>query len=223
MWSWIFPGQKKEEEENAPDAMNVINKTSESLDALQARRVQTLRKAHDLEKEARELSKTDPKRALQIMKRKQMYDRQALQLEGQIQNLEQTSLAVESAAVSVDVANTMKEGSRTMGRLVKTIDVDEIGDVTNDISGHMNDLYEINRVLGAPMSIINPEGEDIEEEEARLLKEINSWNEKEQLEEAERVMEQFPKPVVVLNSNNDDNTNGGNGGGQLKIKNITLH
>lgn len=218
MWGWLWGSNQTKIETETPDAMDAINKTSESLDALQARRMQSLRKAHDLEKEAKETK--DKKRALDIMKRRQMYIRQAEILEGQIQNLEQQAMAVESAAVSADIVRTMKQGSETMKHLVKTVDVGEVEQITDDMQENMQDLQDIQRALSRPISIMGGD-EDPDEEEARLMKEMESWNEVQHMEEADHIMKDFPVlPTEKVTPNNNDNNN--NRGGHLKSR-ITLN
>jgi hypothetical protein len=215
MWGWLWGSKSTEQKDEAPDAMEAINKTSESVDALGARRMQSLRKAHELQMEAKDCK--DKTRALSIMKRREMYIRQAQMLEGQIQNLEQQAMAVESAAVSADIVKTMKQGSETMKHLVKTVDVNEVEQITDDMQENMQDVQEINRALSRPINIMGGD-EDPEEEEARLMKEMESWNEVEHLEEADKIMKDFPK-MPEKSSNNDNNTN--NRGGHLKAR-ITI-
>jgi hypothetical protein len=198
--------------------MEAINKTSESLDALQARRMQSLRKAHELQMEAKE--QTDKKAALQLMKRREMYIRQSQVLEGQIQNLEQQSMAVESAAVSADIVRTMKQGSETMKQIIKTVDVTEVEDIADDMQENMQDLQDINRALSRPINIMGGD-EDPEEEEARLMREMEGWNEVEHLQEADHVMKDFPKVAQKTTNNTNDNNNN-NRGGHLKSR-ITLN
>lgn len=198
--------------------MEAINKTSESLDALQARRMQSLRKAHELQMEAKE--QTDKKAALQLMKRREMYIRQSQVLEGQIQNLEQQSMAVESAAVSADIVRTMKQGSETMKQIIKTVDVTEVEDIADDMQENMQDLQDINRALSRPINIMGGD-EDPEEEEARLMREMQGWNEVEHLQEADHVMKDFPKVAQKTTNNTNDNNNN-NRGGHLKSR-ITLN
>jgi hypothetical protein len=105
------------------------------------------------------------------MKRRQVFLGQASTLEGQIANLEQASMTVDSAAVSVDVAQGMKRGTSAVKTLLQTVTVEDIEETRYDLSDQIQDVQQLSKTLGEPLG--GPVDEDAD---AAILEEIASWN-----------------------------------------------
>jgi charged multivesicular body protein 4 len=211
-WWW---GSQQQQPTKTPSTMEVVNQTDDSIDGLECRIMQARKKAHDLLKEAQQ--EKDKKRQLQLMRRKQQYDKQIQQMELQVANLEQTSNVVMSASMAQDVVGAMKNGSNAIKGITSTISVDEVEDVTDELNNNMQDMNDIQSALSRPIGM---DVLDQEEQNEDILKEIASWSEKEDTEVAQRIeqeMPTIPKKVAVKNNNDNNNNNNDNNNGHEKI------
>jgi hypothetical protein len=216
MSSWFW--WTKQEQPKAPTNIETIDQLDNSIQSLKARRMKALYNADTLEKEAKSLDKIrDKQKILGLLKRKQVYTNQVAILEGQIANLEQTSMAVDSAGVSADIVQTMKDATANIKQA--NIDVVEIQEVSDDLGDQMRDIAEINRALSAPLGMDVAEEEDLNE---KLLEEIASWDgldtETRQKKEADDIAAELPSIKVDTKNNNNNNNNGNNSGKPILLK-----
>ena len=159
------------------DPADAIELAMDSLDALHSKRMHLLKRSADMLKEAKEHKKAgDNARAMSCMKRKQQLDVLARQLEGQLLNLEKTSLMMESTATTVELAHTMKTGSDTLQSLLKDVSIDDIDQVADDLHEHMTDAHDLGEALSKPLGVI----EDPEQDE-HLLAEMEAWDADEKI------------------------------------------
>jgi molecular chaperone GrpE (heat shock protein) len=148
-----FTGNKtplsSQKEVKAEDA---LDQASDSIDSLESKRMQLLQKISKLLKEAKELkaSKKDAQ-ALECMKRKQALEKQVAFLDGQIQNLERMSLGIDSTAMAVQVAETMKTGSESMKAMTQKISVSEIETIADNLDENILDSNDLMTALSRPL------------------------------------------------------------------------
>lgn len=178
------------------DAGDAIEQTMDSIDALHSKRMHLLKKSSDLLKEAKEhKGNGDAKRAMMCMRRKQQVDVMARQLEGQLANLEKTSMMMDSTATTVEVAETMRSGSQTIETLLQQMSVGDIEQVADDLDDNMIQATELGDALARPLG-----GMEDPDEEAIILAEMESW---EPAKEDPRV-----HMLPDVPSDNNDNNNG---------------
>ena len=176
----------------------------DTADAMHAKRLHMLKKAADLLKEAKQhKANGDTARALTCMKRKQQADLMAKQMEGQLLNLEKASLAVDSAHVTADLADAMKQGAAELKVLAKQVNIDDIDSVADDLDDGMRDMYEISEALARPLG-----GGMAEENEDEILAEMEGWETKSQTTEPSGIS----FPPVPTGTPVRRNGGGGNGG-----------
>lgn len=102
-----------------------------------------------------QLAKTRPaaqgplkQRALQILKRKQMYDQQRGQMQTRAFNLEQTQFAIDGMAEARSHVDVMRTGVAQMKAAAKDLDLGEIEDIQDDMIDMLADTEELNEMLG---------------------------------------------------------------------------
>lgn len=89
------------------------------------------------------------KRAMEVLKRKRMYEQQRDQVAGQQFNIDQTSFGIESAKASVTTVAAMKAANVELKRTIKKdLDIDAVDDLADDMAELMEDFNEINEALG---------------------------------------------------------------------------
>ena len=101
------------------------------------------------------------RRAMQVLKRKKMYEKQRDQLAAQSFNLEQVNFTMDTLKDTATTVEAMKEGAKTLKQQYKEINIDEIEDVQDDLADLMADAEEVQDVLGRSYDI----GEDVDEDE----------------------------------------------------------
>jgi len=179
------------------DPANAIELATDSIDALHSKRMHLLKKSSDLLKEAKEHKKNgNTQRAMSCMKRKQHIDLQASQMEGQILNLEKTSMMMESTATTVELAHTMKTGSETIKSLLQEVSVDDIEQVADDLNDNMMEAQDLGRALSQPLG-----GNVVDDDDETILEQMEQWEEEKQDKEADKVVDKLPSV---------DNDDGGN-------------
>ncbi len=89
------------------------------------------------------------KRAMEVLKRKRMYENQRDMLLGQQFNMDQAAFGIESAKATIDSVAAMKAANVEMKKaLKKDLNIDEVDDLADDLAELMEDMNEMNEALG---------------------------------------------------------------------------
>lgn len=133
------------------DASESAGKRVDDLDAKIAKLDNELRVYKDKMKNCKGSAKQMyQKRAMDVLKRKRMYEKQRDQVMGQQFNIDQASFGIQSAADTVNTVAAMKNANTELRGTMKQIgDVDDIYDVTDDMAELMEDMDEVNNVLAS--------------------------------------------------------------------------
>lgn len=93
--------------------------------------------------------KTLQKRAMEVLKRKRMYEQQRDMVAGQQFNIDQASFGIESAKANVQTVAAMKSATTQLKATLKNdLDIDAVEDLADDMAEMMEDFNEINEALG---------------------------------------------------------------------------
>ena len=93
------------------------------------------------------------KRAMDVLKRKRMYESQRDQLAGQQFNIDQASFGIESAKASVAMVSAMKAASGELKATIRNdLNIDDVDDLADDMGELMDEFQEINEVLAGNFS-----------------------------------------------------------------------
>jgi charged multivesicular body protein 5 len=133
------------------DASSGLGGRIETMDAKIAACENELKVYKDKIKKAKSpaAKKTLQKRALEILKRKRMYEQQRDAVAGQQFNIDQASFGLESAKASITTVAAMKAANMELKRtLKKDLDIDAVEDMADDMAELMEDFNEINEALG---------------------------------------------------------------------------
>ena len=89
------------------------------------------------------------KRAMEVLKRKKMYENQRDQLAGQQFNIDQVSFNIDSAKATVSTVAAMKAASVELQSTLKhDLNINDIDGLADDMAELMDEFNEINEVLG---------------------------------------------------------------------------
>merc|ERR1719512_497029 len=110
------------------------------------------------------------KRAIEVLKRKRMYEQQRDQIMGQQFNIDQAAFGIESAKATVDSVAAMKAANVELKKAIKKdLDVNEVDDLADDMAELMDEMNEINEALGQNFSTPADITEDDLEAELDML------------------------------------------------------
>lgn len=145
---------KKKKEAPAPsldDASSGLGGRVDDMDKKIAGLEQELRGFKDKIKKAKSpaAKKTLQKRAMEVLKRKKMYEQQRDVVAGQQFNIDQASFGIESAKANVQTVAAMKSAHTQLKKTLKNdLDIDDVEDLADDMAELMEDFNEINEALG---------------------------------------------------------------------------
>jgi len=89
------------------------------------------------------------KRAMDVLKRKRMYESQRDQLMGQQFNMDQAAFGIESAKATIDSVAAMKSANVQLKQAIqKDLKIDDVDDLADDMAELMEEMNEINDAMG---------------------------------------------------------------------------
>mmetsp|Transcript_21970 Transcript_21970/g.61100 ORF Transcript_21970/g.61100 Transcript_21970/m.61100 type:complete len:217 (-) Transcript_21970:3840-4490(-) len=112
---------------------------------------QELRVYKDKIKNARSpaAKKAIQKRAMEVLKRKKMYESQRDMVAGQQFNIDQASFGIESAKANIQTVAAMKGANQQLKQTMKhDLNIDDVEDLADDMAEMMDEFNEINEALG---------------------------------------------------------------------------
>lgn len=93
------------------------------------------------------------KRAMEVLKRKRMYETQRDQLAGQQFNIDQASFGIDSAKASVATVAAMKAANTELKATIKNdLKIDDVDELADDMAELMDEFQEINEALAQNFS-----------------------------------------------------------------------
>mmetsp|Transcript_17788 Transcript_17788/g.28794 ORF Transcript_17788/g.28794 Transcript_17788/m.28794 type:complete len:221 (-) Transcript_17788:52-714(-) len=93
------------------------------------------------------------KRALDLLKRKKMYQKQQDQLTTQGFNIDQQAFMIESMKDTAATVDCMKASAVTMKQQFKELDIDQVEDLQDDIHDLMYEHEEVQEVMGRALGM----------------------------------------------------------------------
>ena len=132
------------------------------------------------------------KRALEILKRKRMYEHQRDHAQAQMFNIDQTNFSLESARASVQTVAAMKQANKDLKHMLrKELDIDDVDELAEDMAELMEDFDGINEALGRNYATPDLDEADLDAELEMLGDEL----EEELDEEAAESMPSYLLPA----------------------------
>ncbi|KAL3795222.1 hypothetical protein HJC23_008307 [Cyclotella cryptica] len=151
------------------DASSGVGSQIEGLDAKIAQLDKELKLYRDKLKTTKNpaAKKNLQKRAMDVLKRKRMYETQRDQLMGQQFNIDQAAFGIESAKASVATVAAMKAANTELRATIKNdLKIDDVDDLADDMADLMYEFQEINEALAQNFS--TPDDIDEADLEAEL-------------------------------------------------------
>ena len=161
-----FFGKSKKVE--SPSPQKVIQNMRGTLSTLEKREVHLEKRIKSLNEEARSLVKTNKQKALMLLKKAKMNEKQLLSICGQKENMETQILVLEQGVNNQNTIESMKQGKNAIENMTKKLDPDDVGELVDDIAASMDMADEIATALSVPIGQVYDEDAllaEFEEEE----------------------------------------------------------
>jgi len=114
------------------------------------------------------------KRAMEVLRRKKMYEQQRDQLAGQQFNMEQTVFSLETVKTTQTTVLAMQEAAKQLKVENKKLNLDEIEDMQDDLQDLFEDIGEITEGLARNYNVGECDEDDLDAELAMLSDELES-------------------------------------------------
>ena len=119
--------------------------------------------------------KTLQKRAMEVLKRKRMYEQQRDMAAGQQFNIDQAQFGMESAKATVQTVAAMKQANQEMKTVMKRdLNIDAVEDIADDMAELLDDFNEINEALGSNYATPELDEADLDAELDMLADELEA-------------------------------------------------
>jgi charged multivesicular body protein 5 len=139
------------------------------------------------------------KRALEVLKRKRMYEQQRDNIGAQQFNIDQTNFSLESAKANIQTVAAMKAANQQLKTtLRKDLDINDVDDLADEMAELMDDFNEINDALGR--NFATPD--DIDEADLDAELEMLGDELEDEFESADAVGDATPSYLLPAQPNN---------------------
>ena len=158
----------KSKKVKSPSPQKVIQNMRGTLSTLEKREVHLEKRIESLKEEARSLMKTNKQKALMLLKKVKMNEKQLLSIYGQKENMETQILVLEQGINNQNTIESMKQGNNAIKNMTKKLYPDDVGELVDDIAASMDMAEEIATTISVPIGQVYDEDAllaEFEEEE----------------------------------------------------------
>jgi charged multivesicular body protein 5 len=113
------------------------------------------------------------RRAMEVLKRKRMYENQRDQMANQQFNIDQTAFAIDSIKDAQTTVAAMKDAAKTLKKENKKLNLNDIDNMQDEIEDMLEDVGEISEILGRSYGM--PDGVEEEDLDAELACLEDEW------------------------------------------------
>lgn len=141
---------KKEAETNTDNTIQVVNSLRKKIQMLEKKEKHTEARINKCLADVKELIRTkNKKRALMILKKKSLLEKELSTYSGAMLTLEQQIMTLEASKVNQEVFSTMKTGATELKTIQARVPIEKIDDLMDDIADSMQTQNEVSEALAA--------------------------------------------------------------------------
>ena len=119
--------------------------------------------------EAKILVQTNKSKAIMLLKKAKMNEKQLSSIYGQKENLETQIFVIEQGITNNNIISSMREGKNVIEKMSKNLDPENVGELMDDISETLNIAKEISDTISIPIGEIYDDDELLKEFEDNTL------------------------------------------------------
>lgn len=185
-----FFGTKKKDE--TPSPQKVIQNMRGTLETLEKREQFLEKRINDFKTEARTIVKTNKQKALMLLKKAKMSEKQLLSIYGQKENIEIQICALEQGISNQNIISSLKQGKNAIEKFSANLDPDDIGELMYDIGEGISKTDEISTAISAPIGPVYDEDDLLTE-----LAEFNVTEEKKDVIDSPINLPSVPETNII--------------------------
>ena len=171
----------------------VIQNMRETLDTLEKREIHLEKRVNVFKKEAGSFVKTNKQKALELLKKAKMNEKQLLSIYGQKENLETHILVLEQSITNQNIIESLKQGKNAIENMTKKLNPDDVAELVDNISSSIDASEEITTALSQPIG-------GVAHDEEELLAMLEEETNEEYIDD-----EMFPKiPIKTYTKTEED-------------------
>ena len=154
-----FFGKKKE----IISPVNVIQNMKLTLEMIEKKEKFLESNIEKFKNEARNILHTNKPKAITLLKKAKMNEKQLLSLYGQKENLELQIFSIEQGVTNKNIISSMIEGKNIIEQLSKNMDIDNIGELMDEITETFQTSKEVTDAISRPIGELYDEDDLLKE------------------------------------------------------------
>jgi charged multivesicular body protein 6 len=162
----IFGKKKNIEVENP---IVVIQNMKTTLGMLEKREKFLEKNIDGFKQEAKILVQTNKSKAIMLLKKAKMNEKQLFSIYGQKENLETQIFIIEQGITNNNIISSMREGKNVIEKMSKNLDPENVGELMDGIAETLNIAKEISDTISIPIGEIYDDDELLKEFEDNTL------------------------------------------------------
>ena len=154
-----FFGKKKE----IISPVNVIQNMKLTLEMIEKKEKFLESNIEKFKNEARNILHTNKPKAITLLKKAKMNEKQLLSLYGQKENLELQIFSIEQGVTNKNIISSMREGKNIIEQMSKNMDPDNIGELMDEITETFQTSKEVTDAISRPIGELYDEDDLLKE------------------------------------------------------------
>ena len=143
--------------------MNVIQNMKLTLEMIEKKENFLESNIEKFKNEARNILHTNKPKAITLLKKAKMNEKQLLSLYGQKENLELQIFSIEQGVTNKNIISSMIEGKNIIEQLSKNMDPDNIGELMDEITETFQTSKEVTDAISRPIGELYDEDDLLKE------------------------------------------------------------
>ena len=184
-------GKRKQKSKSPLEVIQSLNQTIKTLEKRETFLEKNMAKYRA---EAKACVKTNKNKAILLLKKAKRNEKQLESIYGQKNNLEMQIFAIQQGIATKDIVTSMKEGKNAIEKMTKNLDVDDIGDLMDDISSTLDITNEIASVMSQQIGEEYDDEKLLVELDNEINTEITKKNDDDKINDELRQLELMTEP-----------------------------
>ena len=143
--------------------INVIQNMKLTLEMIEKKEKFLESNIEKFKNEARNILHTNKPKAITLLKKAKMNEKQLLSLYGQKENLELQIFSIEQGVTNKNIISSMREGKNIIEQMSKNMDPDNIGELMDEITETFQTSKEVTDAISRPIGELYDEDDLLKE------------------------------------------------------------
>jgi len=158
MFHFNLFGKKKQKNSETPH--DTIKALEETITTLEKRETHLQHLSAKYKAEAKKVVKTDKSRAITLLRKVQVNEKQLNSIQKQLQTLETQVIAIQEGVMNKGTIASLSKGRDALQEMANTLNVDKVDELMDDISEQLEATSEISNSLAQPLCYNDDDGDE---------------------------------------------------------------